>query len=228
VNLYDVLGVTKEATDDEIKQAYKALAQKHHPDKPNGDREKFENAKSAYEILSDKLRREQYDATGDVKTNYMDEETLRKMRCFTFLSGLLEQIVNKDDIDLAKVNILIIMLNIVSSNKASNEKAVLRFTELSNRRKEVIKRLNRSIESKEEDYFVSMLTRANEQQDLQVEKIKAGILDFDFMTDILNTYSYEIFIPPPQPTNVFITYNLSGSTFSATGSSGSNYINPTD
>lgn len=58
---YDTLGVGEAASPDEIKQAYRRLANQHHPDK-GGDTNKFQQIQSAYEILSDEQRRAQYDA----------------------------------------------------------------------------------------------------------------------------------------------------------------------
>jgi len=66
---YDVLGVPKNATDDDIKKAYRKLAMKHHPDRNQGDgakaaEEKFKEAKEAYEMLSDAQKRAAYDQHG--------------------------------------------------------------------------------------------------------------------------------------------------------------------
>ncbi len=66
---YEVLGVPKNASDDEIKKAYRKLAMKHHPDRNQGDatkaaEEKFKEAKEAYEILSDGQKRAAYDQHG--------------------------------------------------------------------------------------------------------------------------------------------------------------------
>lgn len=58
---YDTLGVSESAGPDEIKKAYRKLANQHHPDK-GGDTTKFQQIQSAYEILSDDNRRAQYDA----------------------------------------------------------------------------------------------------------------------------------------------------------------------
>ena len=64
---YDVLGVNKSASPEEIKSAYRKLAVKHHPDKNPGDKsaeDKFKEASEAYGILSDKSKKENYDNFG--------------------------------------------------------------------------------------------------------------------------------------------------------------------
>lgn len=72
-NLYEVLGIAKDATDQDIKKAYRKLAQKYHPDKHQGDKEaetKFKEANEAYEVLSDKQKRESYDRFGSTNGGF--------------------------------------------------------------------------------------------------------------------------------------------------------------
>ena len=64
---YEVLGVQKSASDDEIKKAFRKLAVKYHPDKNPGDKEaeeKFKEAAEAYDVLSDEQKRQRYDQFG--------------------------------------------------------------------------------------------------------------------------------------------------------------------
>lgn len=61
---YDILGVPRTASEDEIKSAFRKLAQKYHPDKKGGDEAKFKEASEAYSVLGDKKRRAEYDTYG--------------------------------------------------------------------------------------------------------------------------------------------------------------------
>ena len=64
---YEVLGVDKNATPDDIKKAYRKKAIQYHPDKNPGDKEaeeKFKEAAEAYEVLSDPQKRQRYDQFG--------------------------------------------------------------------------------------------------------------------------------------------------------------------
>src|SRR5262245_54110553 len=71
-DFYEVLGVTRDAGDDDIKKAYRQLALKYHPDRNPGDEEapkKFKEAAEAYEVLSDPDKRQRYDRYGHAGLN---------------------------------------------------------------------------------------------------------------------------------------------------------------
>ena len=63
---YEVLGLSKGASDDEIKKAYRRMAKKYHPDvnKESGAEEKFKEVNEAYEVLSDPQKKATYDQYG--------------------------------------------------------------------------------------------------------------------------------------------------------------------
>src|SRR5689334_21289062 len=66
---YDVLGVKKDASEDEIKKAYRKLARQYHPDRNPGDKQaeaRFKEVQEAYDILSDPKKRAQFDRFGHV------------------------------------------------------------------------------------------------------------------------------------------------------------------
>ncbi len=79
---YKILGVSKDASDTEIKKAYRKLAMKYHPDHTKGDKaaeEKFKKISEAYAVLSDKEKREQYDRFGsaDFHQRFSQEDIFR-------------------------------------------------------------------------------------------------------------------------------------------------------
>lgn len=61
-NFYEILEVSKDASPTDIKKSYRTLSLKYHPDKPSGDKQKFQEINEAYETLSDPQKKEQYDA----------------------------------------------------------------------------------------------------------------------------------------------------------------------
>lgn len=74
-NYYDILGIKRDASEKEIKQAYRRLARKHHPDVNPGDKSaeaRFKEINEAYEVLSAKEKRQKYDRYGD-KWPYADQ-----------------------------------------------------------------------------------------------------------------------------------------------------------
>jgi molecular chaperone DnaJ len=70
---YQILGISKNASDQEIKKAYRKMALQHHPDKNKGDKtseQKFKDANEAYEVLSDKQKRSNYDQFGTADAGF--------------------------------------------------------------------------------------------------------------------------------------------------------------
>ena len=93
---YDVLGVNKSATPDQIKSAYRKLAVKHHPDKNKGDKaaeEKFKEASEAYHVLSNTERKQSYDNFGHAAfETEAGEEVVLVILIFQILSQIFLRI----------------------------------------------------------------------------------------------------------------------------------------
>ena len=66
MDLYEALGVGRDADTREITKAYRELSKIHHPDRPGGDAERFKEIQEAYEVLTDDQKRQVYDLTGQI------------------------------------------------------------------------------------------------------------------------------------------------------------------
>lgn len=89
-DLYGVLGVSKDASQQDIKKAYRKLAQKYHPDKNPGDanEQRFKDVAGAYEVLGDEKKRKLYDEFGEISLRPgFDEQQARAARSFGGFPG---------------------------------------------------------------------------------------------------------------------------------------------
>lgn len=97
-NYYDILGVSKSATPEEIKKAYRKLAAKYHPDKNPGDKsaeEKFKEATEAYEVLSDNGKRSDYDSFGSSGQSSDWARYTSSSKDYSDLKDFFEDLLNK-------------------------------------------------------------------------------------------------------------------------------------
>jgi curved DNA-binding protein CbpA len=178
-NLYLILEITASATIEEIKAAYRTLAMKYHPDRETGDNEAFLQVKKAYEVLSDPVRREQYDLTGDTE----EVKTLN--------TQATEEIVNLFQAVLrntSTVNVLREMRKILQDNIAdhTNKKEMLR-----TKRKRLVK-IVRSLtcNSSNADVISSILANERKNTWLNYCQLKKGIALLQEMEHILEDYSF--------------------------------------
>jgi len=108
-DLYDVLGVSRGATNDEIRKAYRKLAKKYHPDMNPGDRkaeDKFKEITAAHEVLSDDKKRKLYDEFGpDALRTGFDEKAADQYRRWRQHGGRPGQEVPFDLGDFSKVHV---------------------------------------------------------------------------------------------------------------------------
>jgi curved DNA-binding protein CbpA len=91
MNLYQILGVSVQASNTEIRKAYRKLSAKHHPDSDGGDRDKFEQIKLAHDVLINPERRKRYDTTGRT-----DEDRITPERIELFLKEMIKTVVEAE------------------------------------------------------------------------------------------------------------------------------------
>jgi len=96
---YDILGVNRNASQDEIKKAFRTKAHQYHPDKANGDEAKFKEVNEAYQVLSDAQKRSQYDQFGSVFEQARDQGGFHGFEGFRDFSGFTNGFnINVDDL----------------------------------------------------------------------------------------------------------------------------------
>jgi curved DNA-binding protein CbpA len=93
MNLYEILGVSRDATPEEIKSAYRKLAMRHHPDRGGGEVE-FKRIQTAYDCLSDSDRRKRYDETG--QENEQQGPTKEQAAEMMVMASLMECVKDQD------------------------------------------------------------------------------------------------------------------------------------
>ena len=91
MDLYQELELNQDCSSDQIKIQYRALAQRHHPDK-GGDADRFQRIKLAYEVLIDPVRRQEYDRTGSTQ-EFRD----LKQEAVEHLSKIFHNVINNFD-----------------------------------------------------------------------------------------------------------------------------------
>jgi len=97
MNLYNILGVSKDASYAEIKHSYRQKAKELHPDHNNGERsEEFLNVVQAFEILSDPNKRAEYDKTGDIPDHVISNEDKAIQRLASSFVSVVNVLLEKN------------------------------------------------------------------------------------------------------------------------------------
>jgi len=190
MNPYTELDVPVDASLETIKQRYRTLAQMHHPDK-GGDEELFKRIKLAYEILSDPIRRKQYDITGETTTTNAKDEAVANL-----VQILLHVVpnfnVDQDDlIHIAEMETRT-MLDLVHKDIGVTERYILNL-------EKVLSKLR--IKTEGENLLSSFIANQVNQRKQELETFQRRIQVCNLMLEILKDYEYGlrnlIFKTPP-------------------------------
>ena len=179
MNPYTELDVSITASTEEIKQRYRTLAQMHHPDK-GGDEETFKRIKLAYEILSDPVRRKQYDITGETTTTNARDEAI---------SNIIQIILhvvpsfNADEEDLIKIaeDEARAMLDMVNKDIINTESQIKNF-------EKVLKKLR--VKNNSENVLESIILKQIQQRKKDLLTFHRNVKICMLMLEILKDYEY--------------------------------------
>ena len=179
MNPYTELDVSVTASTEEIKQRYRTLAQMHHPDK-GGDEELFKRIKLAYEILSDPIRRKQYDLTGETTTTNTKDEAIAN------IVQILLHVVpsfNVDEDDLIKIAEAETrtMLELVDKDIGVTERYIANLEKVS-------KKLR--IKTDGENILNTFITHQIQQRKQELLNFQRRVKVCNLMLEILKDYEY--------------------------------------
>jgi curved DNA-binding protein CbpA len=198
-SLYDKLGVDKNASKDEIKNAYRKKAKENHPD-AGGDKEVMSELAETYSILSNDKKRAKYDATGETKETPFGE------RFMGFINEIFVRMIEEEgdvvhkDLIKAFQNKAKVILNELIKAKQKQERSQKKFAEVLTRLKSKNnKHVFMVLESKQND-----LKQSISQYEDEIEFINKCI-------DALKSYYYDFEQQqePPQPN----TFSVGGFSF---------------
>ena len=185
IDYYDVLGVSRDASRDEIRKAYKKLAQKHHPDKHGGSDEAIERFKliaEAWDVLSDTALRDQFDKTGSVDRNTQSIRVLASGQ----LAILFQQLLSDPTIDPMEQDLVLLVCGTIRSKQDQIKQ------ELWNAKKKQNKiRLARSrvrYHGPEGDVFASVVDMMGGELEGRIEELRKSIEIGDVMLEMMEDY----------------------------------------
>jgi len=190
MNPYTELDVPVDASLETIRQRYRTLAQMHHPDK-GGNEELFKCIKLAYEILSDPVRRKQYDITGETTTtNAKDEAVANIVQILLHIVPNFN--VDQDDlIHMAEVETRT-MLDLVHKDIGITERYIINL-------EKVISKLR--IKTDSENILTGFIANQIQQRKNELVDFQHRVQVCTLMLEILKDYEYGlrnlIFEPPP-------------------------------
>jgi curved DNA-binding protein CbpA len=179
MNPYTELDVSVTASIEEIKQRYRTLAQMHHPDK-GGDEELFKRIKLAYEILSDPVRRKQYDITGETTTTNAKDEAVANL-----VQILLHVVpnfnVDQDDlIHIAEMETRS-MLNLVNKDIGVTERYIINLEKVSSKLR---------MKTEGENILNSFVVNQIQQRKQELVTFQHRVRVCNLMLEILKDYEY--------------------------------------
>lgn len=190
---YAELGVSKDATEDEIKAAFRKRAKETHPDKAGGSSEEFERVKQSHLVLTDPERRKKYDETGDAADNPVKSVQQRAMELVGALIGAAIDDSNKDLEHIDIVADIVQFLNDQAKEYGSEQK------KLKAKQKRAEKFAKKIKRKKGGENLVARMAETHARSfGTALNRVTEIIEIHKRAAEILSDYSYE-FKPMPEP-----------------------------
>lgn len=187
-DLYDVLGVSRQADGEDIKKAYRRKSQQTHPDK-GGDTKEFQEVAKAYSILSDANKRDYYNKTGETQSEQAGQEAI----------GILMQIVMDtcNRYDVAHTNIVDAVKQILHNQQMRHEQGKSQVTQQASKMRGIAARF--TTKENVENVIGKCIIREAEKLEAQIQNINDMIKTGEKLLLIVEDYSYKT---DPQPTYI--------------------------
>lgn len=184
MSLYDTLGVPSDASEGDIKRAYKRKAHSTHPDKEGGSKEAFQELSKAYALLSDKTKRKKYDETGSTDTTDKRGQMLHE------LASLLLQIIDGIG-DVVHTDLVFQMEQSIDAGIRQHQQAHAQIQHAIKKRELVLERLNLKSEGGS-NLLVSVIEADIRDRKAKMVQIQ-GVIDHGVeMKTILLEYKYRV------------------------------------
>lgn len=189
---YAELGVSKDATEDEIKAAFRKRAKETHPDKDGGSSSEFERVKQSHLVLTDPERRKKYDETGDTADNPAKSIQQRAME----LVGSLIGAAIDSDKDLEHMDIVADLMQFLGDQAKDYGAEQKKLKAKQKRAEKFAKKIKRK---KGGENLVSRMAETHARSFLKAINTLTEIIEIHKRaSEILADYSYE-FKPMPEP-----------------------------
>lgn len=182
-NLYDILGVSKDANLKEIKKAYKKKAVETHPDK-GGNEELFKNVQEAYAILSDPAKRNMYDMTGQVQ-NFSFEDRCRKF----FSEFVIPNFVEIERTSFERVNAIDLIKAMITDKTAALKSEIEKFKDAKEKLEIFLKR-KRKKNTESDDTLKMYFEPHIKQYEVQIFMYEDELEFVEAVENMIDGYEY--------------------------------------